>query len=236
MRSRLEGDDIGFIRVTQFTEQTTDSLKKSITTSPPSPTAQGLHHRPAQQPGGCSTSHSVSDAWRGEIADPRPQRRGDTALQRTPGRPHQGETGRCADHGGSASASEIVVGALQDHSAPPSSARARQGLGRSSRSAWQRRAVLTTARYSRRPLDPGQGHLARQVLQDVPEDLALTNSKGEASRKATSRLKATSRRDRSPTSRPTRKDDKALRKALDVIRGVTTQTAAPPNPKTAVPN
>jgi C-terminal processing protease CtpA/Prc len=29
-RSRLEGDDVGFIRVTQFNEQTTGDLKKAI--------------------------------------------------------------------------------------------------------------------------------------------------------------------------------------------------------------
>src|SRR3954452_25585444 len=31
VRSRLEGDDVGFIRVTQFNEQTTQDLKKAIT-------------------------------------------------------------------------------------------------------------------------------------------------------------------------------------------------------------
>src|SRR5260370_15223133 len=31
VRSRLEGDDVGFIRVTQFSEQTTENLKKAIT-------------------------------------------------------------------------------------------------------------------------------------------------------------------------------------------------------------
>src|SRR6266480_1566427 len=31
VRSRVEGDDVGFIRVTQFNEQTTDGLKKAIT-------------------------------------------------------------------------------------------------------------------------------------------------------------------------------------------------------------
>src|ERR1700754_1546147 len=31
VRSRLEGDDVGFIRVTQFNEQTTEGLKKAIT-------------------------------------------------------------------------------------------------------------------------------------------------------------------------------------------------------------
>ena len=30
MRSRLEGDDVGFIRITQFNEQTTGDLKKAI--------------------------------------------------------------------------------------------------------------------------------------------------------------------------------------------------------------
>src|SRR5204862_3495296 len=31
VRSRLEGDDVGFIRVTQFNEQTAEGLKKAIT-------------------------------------------------------------------------------------------------------------------------------------------------------------------------------------------------------------
>src|SRR5207249_9926477 len=30
VRSRMEGDDVGFIRVTQFNEQTTDGLKKAV--------------------------------------------------------------------------------------------------------------------------------------------------------------------------------------------------------------
>jgi carboxyl-terminal processing protease len=30
VRSHSEGDDIGYIRITQFTEQTTDGLKKAI--------------------------------------------------------------------------------------------------------------------------------------------------------------------------------------------------------------
>jgi hypothetical protein len=30
VRSRLEGDDVGFIRVTQFNEQTTEGLKKAL--------------------------------------------------------------------------------------------------------------------------------------------------------------------------------------------------------------
>jgi len=30
VRSQVEGDDVGYIRMTQFTEQTTDGLKKAI--------------------------------------------------------------------------------------------------------------------------------------------------------------------------------------------------------------
>src|SRR5580700_4108791 len=30
VRSRIEGDDIGYIRITQFTEQTSDGLRKAI--------------------------------------------------------------------------------------------------------------------------------------------------------------------------------------------------------------
>ena len=30
VRSRVEGDDVGYIRITQFNEQTTDGLKKAI--------------------------------------------------------------------------------------------------------------------------------------------------------------------------------------------------------------
>ena len=46
VRSHLEGDDVGYIRITQFTEQTTDGLKKAITditAQSPQRQAQGLH-------------------------------------------------------------------------------------------------------------------------------------------------------------------------------------------------
>jgi len=35
---------------------------------------------------------------------------------------------------------------------------------------------------------------------------------------------------------PDEKDDKALKEALDLLRGATTNAAFPPNPRTAVPN
>ena len=87
VRSRIEGDDIGYIRITQFNEQTSEGLKKAIsdiTTQVAERQAQGLRPRPAQQSGrparpgdlgvGC-----VPRARRDRL-DPRPQCRRDAAL------------------------------------------------------------------------------------------------------------------------------------------------------------
>ena len=53
VRARVEQDDIGYIRVTTFNEQTTDGLKREINNIEPdrADKLQGLHHRPAQQSG-----------------------------------------------------------------------------------------------------------------------------------------------------------------------------------------
>ena len=69
VRSRIEGDDVGFIRVTQFNEQTTEGLKKAIADlcRPGRRQAQGLRHRPAQQSrADCSIrrSRSPMPSWR----------------------------------------------------------------------------------------------------------------------------------------------------------------------------
>ena len=53
---------------------------------------------------------------------------------------------------------------------------------------------------------------------------------------AISRRKAARNRARSPTCRPDKKDDRALKEALDLLRGTITDAAFPPNPKAAVPN
>ncbi len=54
VRMRIEGDDIGFIRISQFNEQTSEGLKKAIndiTTQLTERQAAGLRARPAQQSG-----------------------------------------------------------------------------------------------------------------------------------------------------------------------------------------
>ena len=88
VRARVEGDDIAYIRITTFNEQTTDGLKKAIANSRAQigRQAQGLHPRPAQQSGRPARSggHGVRrlpGPGRDRL-DPRPQRRGDPALHR----------------------------------------------------------------------------------------------------------------------------------------------------------
>ena len=89
VRSHVEGDDVGYIRITQFNEQTTDGLKKAIadlSSAARRRQAQGLRRRPAQQSGRPARSgdlgvRRVPREGRDRL-DPRPQCRRDPALQR----------------------------------------------------------------------------------------------------------------------------------------------------------
>src|SRR5207302_1240373 len=66
IRSRLEGDDVGFIRVTQFNEQTKDGLKKAITdlTTQSGDKLKGFVIDLRNNPGGLlDQAISVSDAF-----------------------------------------------------------------------------------------------------------------------------------------------------------------------------
>src|SRR5437588_6253165 len=122
VRSRVEGDDIGFVRISQFNEQTSEGLKKAITDI----TAQvgkdklkGYILDLRNNPGGLlDQAISVSDAFleRGEIVSTRGRNAEET--QRYSARPGDLPNGKpviVLVNGGSASASEIVAGALQDH-------------------------------------------------------------------------------------------------------------------------
>ena len=120
VRSRVE-KKVGYIRITQFNEQTTKVLKKEMAKLKKEigPDMQGIVLDLRNNPGGLlDQAVSVSDAFlnKGEIVSTRSRRAEDT--QRFNARP-----GDLADglpmvvliNGGSASASEIVAGALQDH-------------------------------------------------------------------------------------------------------------------------
>ena len=172
VRSRVE-DDIGYIRVTQFNEQTTENLKKAITdlqTQIPADKLKGYVLDLRNNPGGLlDQAISVSDAFleRGEIVSTRGRNAEET----------QRFNARAGDlikskpvivliNGGSASASEIVAGALQDHKRATADRHAlvRQGLGADHHPARrrQRRAAADHGAllHAVGQVDPGQGHHA----------------------------------------------------------------------------
>ena len=122
VRSRVEGGDIGYIRVTTFNEQTTPGLLKSVEEIKDEigDDLKGFVIDLRNNPGGLlEEAVGVSDAFleRGEIVSTRSEQKPEDASRRN------AEPGDVADglplvvivNGGSASASEIVAGALQDH-------------------------------------------------------------------------------------------------------------------------
>src|SRR6187401_229092 len=122
VRSQVEGEDIGYIRLTQFNEQTTEGLKKAIAdigAKISDDKLKGYVLDLRNNPGGSlDQAISVSDAFlqKGEIVSTRGRNAEET--QRFNAR--AGDLTKSKPlivliNGGSASASEIVAGALQDH-------------------------------------------------------------------------------------------------------------------------
>ncbi|MEM8988337.1 MAG: S41 family peptidase [Pseudomonadota bacterium] len=120
VRNRIEGDDIGYIRVTSFTEKTESGLKKAISDVKKElgPNMKGLVLDLRNNPGGLlDQAIAVSDAFldRGEVVSTRGRNAGDTQRYNAgPGDMLEGTPVVVLINGGSASASEIVAGALQD--------------------------------------------------------------------------------------------------------------------------
>src|SRR5271169_1174773 len=121
VRSHLIGDDIGYIRITSFNEQTDVGLNNAIKNIKQQAGAKlrGVVLDLRNNPGGLlDQAVAVSDAFldKGEIVSTRGRRSDDA--QRYNARP--GDVAARLPlavliNGGSASASEIVAGALQDH-------------------------------------------------------------------------------------------------------------------------
>jgi carboxyl-terminal processing protease len=250
VRSRLEGDDVGFIRITQFNEQTADGLKKAVADL----TTQSRDKLKAfiidlrNNPGGLlDQAISVSDAFleKGEIVSTRGRNAQET--QRFNARAGDLTGGKpliVLINGGSASASEIVAGALQDH-------RRATVIGTRSFGKGSVQTIiplgsgtgalrLTTARYFR---PSGRSIQAKgispdiEVLQEVPEELkASTDSRGEAALRRHLKAEGDEQTGSQSYIPPEPKNDKALHTALDLIRGVQKNSAYPHNPKTAVLN
>jgi carboxyl-terminal processing protease len=121
VRSHLVGDDIGYIRITSFNEQTDTGLNNAMKNikQQAGSKLRGIVLDLRNNPGGLlDQAVAVSDAFldKGEIVSTRGRRADDA--QRFDARPGDIAAGlpiAVLINGGSASASEIVAGALQDH-------------------------------------------------------------------------------------------------------------------------
>ena len=120
IRSRLEGK-IGYVRITSFTEQSNSGLKKAVDKFDKElgDDLLGIVLDLRNNPGGLlDQAIAVSDSFleRGEIVSTRSRNAEDTSrFSARPGDLARGKPVVVLINGGSASASEIVAGALQDH-------------------------------------------------------------------------------------------------------------------------
>jgi carboxyl-terminal processing protease len=122
VRSRNEGNDVGYIRITQFNKQTSEGLKKAIadlTSRLGADKIKGFVVDLRNNPGRLlDQAISVSDAFldKGEIVSTRTRNAEETQrFNARSGDLTKGKPVIVLINGGSASASEIVAGALQDH-------------------------------------------------------------------------------------------------------------------------
>jgi carboxyl-terminal processing protease len=251
VRSHNEGDDVGYIRITQFNEQTTDGLKKAIadlTRQLGANKIKGFVIDLRNNPGGLlDQAISVSDTFldKGEIVSTRGRNAEET--QRFNARPSDLTKGKpliVLINGGTASASEIVAGALQDHKRAALVGTRSFGKGSVQTviplGAGNGALRLTTARYftpSGRSIQAKGIEPDIKVLQDVPADQkAGTNVEGEASLRGHLKAEGSEESGSQSYVPPDEKDDRTLKEALDLLRGTITDAAFPPNPKAAVPN
>jgi carboxyl-terminal processing protease len=250
VRYRLEGD-IGYIRIPAFDEQTTVGLKKAIndiSTQIPSSKLAGYVVDLRNNPGGLlDQAVSVTSTFmaRGEIVSTRGRNAEET--QRFSARAGDLTKGKplvVLINGGSASASEIVAGALHDHKRATLIGTRSFGKGSVQTviplGAGRGALALTTARYftpSGRSIQAQGIAPDIEVIQDVPDELkARAESKGEAS--ICGHLSGDGGAEQAGSQSyvpPDAANDKALRMAFSLLRGTTDANIAPSS-KSGVPN
>ncbi|QAY97138.1 peptidase S41 [Methylovirgula ligni] len=240
VRSKTEGDDIGYIRITQFNEQTADGVRDALLKfqTDPGDKLKGYILDLRNNPGGLlDQSIAVVNAFvdHGEIVSTRGRNADETMRYNArPGDLSHDKPLVVLINGGSASASEIVAGALQDHkratiigtrSFGKGSVQTIIPLGSDSGA-----LRLTTARY----YTPSGRSIQAQgiepdiiVLEDVPADLkGRDETKGEASLKG-HLLNGTHEQFGSQAYvPPDEKNDKQLIAAEDLLRGIKRADAA----------
>jgi carboxyl-terminal processing protease len=194
VRARVEADDIGYIRITTFSEQTFDGLKRNIeklTNDIGADKLKGFIIDLRNNRGGrLDQAVLVADAFldRGEIVSTRGRNVDESRrYDAKPGDLTRGKPLVVLINGGSASAAEIVAGAIQDHKRGTVMGTRSFGKGSvqtiiplGSNGALR----LTTARYytpSGRSIQAKGIDPDIEVLQDVPEEIrGKDETKGEA--------------------------------------------------------
>lgn len=233
VKSRIE-NDVGYIRITQFTEKTSDGLKNAIDQAIktiPADKLKGYIVDLRNDPGGLlDQAIAVSDAFleRGEIVSTRGRNPDDA--QRYVARSGDLTGGKpviVLINGGSASASEIVAGALQDHKRATIIGTRSFGKGsvQTIIPLGPNGALrLTTARYytpSGRSIQAKGIDPDIQVLQDVPDEIkGKDETKGEAALKGHLKNGANEQGGSSAYVPTDPKLDKQLQYALDLLRGL----------------
>lgn len=245
-------NDVGYMKITSFTEKTFDDLQNAIDQLKkqiPNDKLKGYILDLRLNPGGLlDQAVSVSDTFldKGEIVSTRGRDPKDiTRFDARPGDMVDGKPLIVLINGGSASASEIVAGALQDHRR--ATVLGTQSFGKGSVQtiiplAENGALRLTTALYY---TPSGKSIQGKGITPDIKVDQPLPDelkgrdvTRGEFDLKG--HIKGVEEGDQGSGSSayvpPEAKDDIQLNYALDLMRGVKTDPAFPANPEKAVLN
>ena len=244
VKANAEGD-IGYVRISSFTEQTQEGLDEAIAKlkTEVGSNLKGWIIDLRNNPGGLlDQARSVADTFlvQGEVVSTRGRNASETQrFNATPGDSTDGKPLVVLINGGSASASEIVAGALQDHKRAAVIGTRSFGKGSvqtiiplGSQGAMR----LTTARYF---TPAGISIQAKGIVpnivieEDLPPDLkpSLSRTEGEASLRG--HLKSDNGEEQTGSSSyvPKEKEkDKQLQAAIDLLHGkqVVSNVTKPP--------
>jgi carboxyl-terminal processing protease len=241
VKFHTEGGDIGYVRITSFNEQTTEGLQKAITAIQkeiPQDKLAGYVVDLRNNPGGLldqAVSVTSTLMQRGEVVSTRGRNPEETQrFTAHGGDMTKGKPLVVLINGGSASASEIVAGALHDHKRATLIGTRSFGKGSVQTiiplGAHNGALALTTARY----FTPS-GHSIQalgikpdiEVLQDVPDEFKTRSEiKGEASMRGHLSAEGAEQTGSQSYVPPDEKNDKALTAALNQLRGVTVNADA----------
>jgi len=252
VKARVEGDDVGYLKVTSFTEKTTDDLRQGIEDirkKVPDDKLKGYVLDLRLNPGGLlDQAVNVSDAFleRGEVVSTRGREPGDIArFSAQAGDLTGGKPLIVLINGGSASASEIVAGALKDHRRATLVGTRSFGKGsvQTIIPLGENGALrLTTALYYTPSGESIQGKGITpdiKVEQPLPEDLQDVDlSRGESDLRG--HIRGAEEDDEGSGSiayvPQDPKEDVQLSYALDLIHGVKKDPSYPASPDKAVMN